>query len=51
MADPMTSSPLLLDHEGVEDEKGRRSRSVTWVQKVIDVEEVLFRKFKICKIS
>ncbi|EOA29541.1 hypothetical protein CARUB_v10015181mg [Capsella rubella] len=35
----MKSSPLLLDHEGVEDEGGRRSRSLTWLQKLIDVEE------------
>ncbi|KAG7632309.1 Multi antimicrobial extrusion protein [Arabidopsis suecica] len=39
MADPATSSPLLDNHEGWEDERGRRSRSSTLVQKVIDVEE------------
>lgn len=38
MADPATSSPLLDNHEGGEDERGRRGSS-TLVQKLIDVEE------------
>ncbi|CAL9222033.1 unnamed protein product [Arabidopsis halleri] len=38
MADPATSSPLLDNQEGGEDERGRRGSS-TLVQKLIDVEE------------